>query len=230
MGVLLMLMTIGGLIVAAILLVFAWLNESAWLKKFVLGGVAVWFAFYIAMLLGFSLSSKDKTLAIGEPKEFCGFYLDCHMHTAVDDVRRTKTLGDRKADGEFYIVTVKVLSNARRATLGLLAVDAHVIDAARKTYTRDIDAESQLPDQPSFEQKILPLGSFEKEIVFDLPIGIQNPRLDMCEGYAIDHAIEAVLVDDEDSILHKRNYFALSDPPASAGGLTEPTRNLAINR
>ena len=45
MGVLLMLMTIGGVIVAAILFTVAWLNESAWLKKFVLGGVAIWFLF-----------------------------------------------------------------------------------------------------------------------------------------------------------------------------------------
>src|SRR5437773_3681591 len=112
MGVLLMLMTIGGLVAAAILFGIAWLNESAWLKKFVIGGVAVWFAFYIAMLLGFSLFSTEKTLAINEPKEFCGFYFDCHMHTAVTNVTRTKTIGNKTANGEFYIVTVKVFSNA----------------------------------------------------------------------------------------------------------------------
>lgn len=221
MGVLLMLMTIGGLIVAGILLIFAWLNESAWLRKFVLGGIAVWFAFYIAMLLGFSLFSAEKTLPIGEAKEYCGFYLDCHMHTAVSDVRRTKTLGDLTAKGEFYIVTVKVFSDARRATLGLLTVDAHVIDADRKTYTRDIDAESQLPDQPEFERRISPAESFEKEIVFDLPVNIQGPRLDMREGYGIDHVIEGILVGDEDSVLHKRNYFALTPGPSE---------NVAINK
>src|SRR5262249_16000217 len=107
MGVLLMLMTIGGLIVAAVLLGIAWLNQSAWLKKFVVGGVTVWFAFYIAMLLGFSLFSTETTLTLNEPKEFCGFYLDCHMHTAVTSVRKTDRLGDRIANGEFYIVTVK---------------------------------------------------------------------------------------------------------------------------
>lgn len=230
MGVLLMLMTIGGLVIAAILLVIAWLNESTWLKKFVLGGVAVWFAFYIAMLLGFSLFSREKTLTTGQAKEYCGFYLDCHMHTAVMGVRRTKTFGDLTAKGEFYIVTVRVFSNAKRATLGLLAVDAHVVDAAGKTYRRDIDAESRLPKQPDFDTKISPLGSFEKEIAFDLPPDVQDPRLDMREGYGIDHLIEAVLVDDEDSIFHKRNYFASSEPPASAGGLTEPMTDLGISK
>src|SRR5436305_10658559 len=147
MGVILMLMTIGGLIVALILLVAAWLNESAWLKKFVLGGVAVWFAFYIVMLVGFSLSSTETTLAIGQSKKYCGFYLDCHIHSAVDDVHRTKTIGDLTADGQFYIVAVKVFSDARRATLGLLAVDAHVVDAGGQEYYRDINAESELGDQ-----------------------------------------------------------------------------------
>ena len=230
MGVLLMLLTIGGLIVAVFLLIAAWLNESRWLTKFVVGGVAVWFAFYFAMLLGFSLFSNEKTLAIGEAKEYCGFYLDCHMHTAVAAVRRAKALGDLIANGEFYIVTVKVFSDARRATLGLLTVDAHVIDGDGNKYTRDIGAESQLPSQPDFERKVGPLGSFEKEIVFDLPADVKDPRLDMHEGYGIDRVIEAVLVDDEDSILHKRNYFDLSEPPALAGGLREPVNNLAINR
>ena len=218
MGVFLMLMTIGGLIVAATLFGIAWLNESAWLKKFVLGGVAVWFAFYIAMLLGFSLFSTEKTLQIGEAKEFCGFYLDCHMHTAVTGISKTKTIGNKTADGEFYIVRVKVFSNAKAATLGLLTVDAHVVDASGATYARDTEAESQLPPQPDFEKKISPVESFEKEIVFDLPANVQNPLLDIREGYGIDHAIEAVLVDDEDSLLHKRNYFSLEAAKQSAMG------------
>jgi len=230
MGVLLMLMTIGGLLVAGFLLVAAWLNESAWLKKFVIGGIVVWFAFYITMLLGFSLFSSEHTLAIGESKKYCGFYLDCHLHTAVTNVSRTKVLGDLTANGEFYIVTVKVFSDARRATLGLLTVDAHVIDESGTTYTRDIDAESQLDPQPAFEQKVGPMSSFEKQIVFDLPVYIQNPRLDIRDGYGIDHVIEAVLVDDEDSIFHKRNYLALSEPPAAARGLTRPTTNLAESK
>jgi hypothetical protein len=230
MGVLLMLMTIGGLVAAAILLGIAWLHESPWLRKFVLGGVTIWFVFYIAMLFGFSLFSTEKTLALGEAKEYCGFYLDCHMHTAVTGVQLKKTIGSATAKGEFYIVKVKVFSNARRATLGLLTVDAHVVDANGRTYSRDIDSESQIAPQPDFEKKISPVESFEKEIVFDLPTDVQNPRLDIREGYGIDHVIEALLIDDEDSIFHKQNYFALSKPPALADGLTEPQRSLVIDK
>ena len=217
MGVLLMLMTIGGLVVAAVLFAISIFTKKTWLRNFVFGGVAVWFVFYFAMLFGFSVTSEEKNLAMNQPKEFCGFYLDCHMHTSVTDVRTAKTIGNKTANGEFYIVKVKVFSDAKAATIGLLTVDAHVVDTSNQIYTRDMDAESQLAAQPDFEKKISPVESFEKEIVFDLPGSVKNPRLDIREGYGIDHAIEAVLVGDEDSILHKRNYFVLSEQQETAG-------------
>lgn len=210
MGVVMMLMTICGLISAAVLLVFAFATGKNWLRTFVLGGVTIWLTGYVILLFIGSFFSVERTLGLGESKEYCGFYLDCHMHTAVTEVRTVNTLGDLTANGQFYIVKVKVFSNARAATLGLLTVDAHVVDDGGHAYTRDMRAEAQLPPQPEFEKKISPAESFEKEIVFDLPAEVKNPRLDISEGYGIDHAIEAVLIDDEDSIMHKRNYFQLA--------------------
>jgi hypothetical protein len=216
MGVLLMAMTIGGLIVAVLVLAVSIATRKTWLRNFVFGGVAVWFAFYFAMLIGFSLRSEEKELSLNDPKEFCGFYLDCHMHTAVTDVQRTKTIGNRSANGEFYIVKVRVFSNAKQATLGLLGVDAHVVDASGRTYSRDSQAETLLPPQEDFERRISPVENFEKEIVFDLPEDVSAPRLDIREGYGIDHVIEALLVDDEDSVLHKRAYFKLESSGKTA--------------
>ena len=88
MGVLLMLLTIGGVGLAIILLIAAWWTGKTWLTKFVFGAVGIWFLFYGAMLLGFSLMSKEANLSLNEPKAFCGFYLDCHVHTAVANLRR----------------------------------------------------------------------------------------------------------------------------------------------
>lgn len=217
MGVLLMLTTIGGLLAAGVLFIIALYTGKAWLAKFVVGGVVVWFVFYGAMLLGFSLFSKEKVLAVNEPKEYCGFYLDCHMHTAVTGVRRTRTIGNRTANGEFYIVRVNVFSNAVKATLGLTTVDTHVVDSEDRRYTRDTEAESQLAPQPPFEKQIGPEESFEKEIVFDLPVDVKEPRLDIAEGFGIDKVSEYVLVGDEDSIFHKRTYFKLSEQKETAG-------------
>lgn len=217
MGVLLMLMTIGGVMAAIVPLFISYLTKKAWLRTFVIGGLAVWFVFYAVMLIGFSAMSAEKNLSLNEPKEFCGFYLDCHMHTAVTGVRTTKRIGERTANGEFYIVRVKVFSNAKQATLGLHMVDAKVLDEQKRAYDRDLAAEASLGEQPPFNQKISPVESFEKEIVFDLPADVRNPRLDLRDGYGIDHVIEAVLIDDEDSIFHKRNYFNISEQTKIAG-------------
>lgn len=206
-----MLMTIGGLFVAGVLFVAALYTGKAWLAKFVAGGVVVWFVFYGVMLLGASFFSKEKLLGLNEPKAFCGFYIDCHMHTAVAGVKKTKTIGDRTAKGEFYIVKVRVFSDAVKATLGLTELGANVLDDQGRHYHRDRDAEAHLPPQPAFEKLIGPEENFEKEIVFDLPLDVQNPRLDLREGFGIDHVIETVLVGDEDSIFHRRSYFELQE-------------------
>ena len=215
MGVLLMAMTIGGVIIAAISFLIAIATRTEWLRTFVLGGVAVWLLFYITMLVGFSLKSEERELGLNEPKAFCGFYLDCHMHTAVTNVRTAKRIGNKTAAGEFYIVTVKVFSNAKRATLGLDAVDAHVVDADGQTYARDTRAETQSA-HTDFERVISPVESFEKDIVFDLPRDVDEPRLDIRQGHPIERVIETVLVGDEDSILHKRAYFRLDAPAQTA--------------
>jgi hypothetical protein len=209
MGVLLMILTIGGLIVAAVVLIVAGVTKKTWLGSFIFGGVAIWFAFYFAMLFGTSYTSTERTLAFNEPKKFCGFYLDCHMHVSVNDVRRTKEIGNKSAAGEFYLVKVEVFSDAARATLGLNTVDAHVIDSAGQAYNRDMLAEAELAPQPEFEKRVGPEQSFVKEIVFDIPTDAENPRLDIRETSGFDQVVEAILVGDEDSILHKRSYFKL---------------------
>src|SRR3954452_16246665 len=156
MGVLLMLMSIGGVIAAVIMAIVALITKKRWLLRFTLAAVAVWFSFYAVMLMGFSAASTEKELGLNEPKAYCGFYLDCHMHTAVTAVRTTKRLGEREANGDFYVVRVKVFSDAGRARLGLLTVDAHVVDGRGNVYVRDDMAETELQPQPSFDLKVGP--------------------------------------------------------------------------
>ena len=212
MGVLLMLMTIGGLLAATALLAISLYTNKRWLRNFVLGCVAIWFAFYAAMLLGYSFSSEERDLSLNEPKEYCGFYFDCHMHTAVTIVRRTKTIGNKTANGEFYVVTVRVFSNARKATLGFGGLKLNVIDANGRRYPHSPEVE---PPESWFDRPVPAGGSFEREVVFDLPVVVQNPRLDMYDDGGL---IEKVLIDDEDSIFHKRNYFKLGIEQQIASG------------
>ena len=209
-----MLMTIGGLVVAGILLAIALIGKKTWLRNFVLGGVAVWFVFYAVMLIGFSLASTEKTLALNEAKEYCGFYLDCHMHTAVTGVRTAKQIGDKTAKGSFYIAKIKVFSDARNPNIAfrLLEPKAEVTDGKGRIYARNTDAESLLPTaNVQLGQDIKGSQTIEKEIVFDVAEPADGLKLLVTEGYGIDKYIEAVLIDDEDSILHKRQFFKLTE-------------------
>jgi hypothetical protein len=220
MGVLLMLMTIGGLIVAGILLAFSLFTKKVWLTKFSLGGVAVWFVLYAVMLFGFSIFSTEKSLAKNEAKEYCGFYLDCHMHTVVTGVRMAKQIGDQTAQGTFYIVGVRVFSDARNPNIAfrLLEPKAEVTDASGRVYTRSTDAESLLPTAPmQLNQDVKGSQTIEKEIVFDVAEPAEDLKLLITEGYGIDKYIEAVLVDNEDSICHKRTYFKIAEQKQMTG-------------
>lgn len=210
MGVLLMLLTIGGLFLAVLLMIVAGVTRQVWLAKFVFGAVGVWFAVYAVLLAAVSFFSVEKTLNLNEPKAFCGFYLDCHIRAAVTDVRKTKTFGNKTADGEFYVVRVKIFSDARRAELGLQAPQFEVIDADGRRFKRLADLETP---EPSWDTKVSAGGLFEKEAVFDLPENVSNPRLNIAEGIGVDKIFEMFLIGDEDSLWHKRSLFRLEPKP-----------------
>lgn len=220
MGVLLMLITIGGLIGASVLLVIAFLGHKAWLARFTLCAVAVWFVFYVVMLVGFSLASSEKVLALNEPKEYCGFYLDCHMHTAVTGVRTAKQIGDRVAQGEFQIVKVKVFSDAKNPSIAfrLLEPKARIVFPGGEKLERDLDAEKLLPRAGiSLGSDIRGRESIEKEIVFDVPASTPDAKLLITEGYGIDKVIERFLIGDEDSLFHAQTFFKLQEQTNTAG-------------
>jgi hypothetical protein len=164
MGVLLMLLTIGGLFLAILLMIVAGVTRQVWLAKFVFGAVGVWFGVYAILLVTVSLFSEERTLNLNEPKAFCGFYLDCHMHAVVTGVRKTKTFGNKTADGEFYVVKVKVFSDAKRTELNLWKPQFAVVDAGNQRFERIAELEKP---EPSWETKIPAGGSFEKEVVRD---------------------------------------------------------------
>ena len=222
MGVLLMLMTIGGLIVAVILLGISLFTRKSWLMKFTVGGIAVWFVFYAVLLIGSSLTSKKTMIAVGntDGKEFCGFYLDCHLHATVTGLRTAKQIGDRSANGEFYIVKVKVSSDARNPSIGfrLLEPKARVVLANGDKIVRDDEAEKLLPTATAdLGANIKGSETIEKEIVFDIPPASSDLKLLITEGYGIDKVIERVLVGDEDSIFHAQTFFKLQEQNVALG-------------
>lgn len=205
MGMLLMLLTIAGLLLAACLYLIGVVFRLPWLRKFVGGGVAIWLALYLVALVAVSASSSDALLKIYEPKAFCGFYFDCHLHAMVTDVTET---GQPSGNGRVYIVTVKVFSDARRAALRLSNVKATV-------YMDDWTKIGQLDPGtgPSpWDREIGPGESYETRLMFSLPESGKGAKLLLTEGAEIERIFEMFLIGDEDSIFHGKQYFDISRP------------------
>lgn len=222
MGMLMLIITASGIASAIVLLIVAVLTDKTWLARFTLGAAAIWVLFYAVALAGTSLVSTERTLQVGDVggKAFCGFYIDCHMHAAVAGVRTAETIGDRTADGQFYIVNLTVYSDARNPDIPfrLLEPRAQVIDDEGHRYYRLEAAERLLPSgSVSLGQEIHGRETIAKEIVFDIPADARHPRLDLAEGYGIDRVLESLLIGDEDSFLHARTYFELPEQSPLAG-------------
>jgi hypothetical protein len=211
LSLLLLLLLIGGLIggevLARLLPGMGWPNG----KRFVRIGMLVGALVYFALLLGTSLSSHEDVLAHTVPKRFCGFYLDCHLAVDVEDVERRPVLGTTKATGLFYVVTIRVSSDAKRETLRMGEPEVVVLDDAGKKYSRSIANEGLLTDGTGvpFAQPVQAGSSFLKRVVFDLPAGVSNPRLLVKDVRGVDVVLESLLIGDEDSLLHRPTTFKL---------------------
>ncbi len=172
------------------------------------------------MLFGYSFASSDRILAMNEPKAFCGFYFDCHVHAKVTKVQTGDKIRQRHADGMFYVVTVEVYTDARKPNIWfrLLEPKAVIIDGRGNRYLRNEDAEFDLRTGPvDLGAEVRGEITIEKDLAFDIPPSATDLKLLITEGYGIDKYIEAVLIDDEDSIMHKQNYFELREQNKTAG-------------
>ncbi|HYE95771.1 MAG TPA: hypothetical protein VD962_06145 [Rubricoccaceae bacterium] len=213
MNALLFLLTVGVLLLAVAALLFGRRIGRPRLAQAAALAATAWVALYALALVSVSLSSRERVLRVGERQAFCGFYLDCHMGLAVERVETAVALGDQQATGRFYVVTLRVSSDARRATLRLGGPALVVRDAEGRTYRRDRAAEHALaaegrPTTP-LTREVAAGGSFLTTVVFDLPPGADEPRLVVTDARGVDRVIESVLIGDEDSFLHARTVHAL---------------------
>ncbi|MBK8147342.1 MAG: hypothetical protein IPK58_03790 [Acidobacteria bacterium] len=140
MGVILLLMTILGAACATVALAFAIFTKRTGFRNFCRRRRnRLVRAFYAIALVGLSFLSEPSTIAMNQPKVFCGFYIDCHLHASVTDVRKSKSIGNLTARGEFNVVTVRVFSDARDPSISmrLLEPSARVLDGRGLIHQRD---------------------------------------------------------------------------------------------
>jgi len=198
MGVLLMLLSVAGVIAAAILLAVSIGLRLKWLRNFVLGAVAIWFSIYFVSLIGLSAASNDELLRKDEAKAFCGFYLDCHLHAAVEDVT-FKAVGNEGT--EEVDVRLRLFNDARRATLKFSEIRAALF----------FDDGTTIESGPGDgRERLVPPGdSSFLDLRFEGPRKPGKVRLLVNEGNVVDRVLETFLIGDEDSLFHGRKYFDL---------------------
>jgi hypothetical protein len=199
------------LLTLATLVLFLWRRQ--WLRRS-LTAILVLVIAYGVLLVAFSVFSHERTLALGQEKYFCE--LDCHIAYSVQNVQRTKSIGNAGADGEFYVVTVRARFD--ETTIAPWRGDAPLTPNPHDVVLVDDQGQALRPSAPgqqawdvahgasaSLLQSLRPGESYEVTMIFDVPSGASSPRLLVSsEGFPM-----PVLIGDESSLLHKKTYFAL---------------------
>jgi hypothetical protein len=199
-------------------LVHAVLTRHLWRAVTLAGAGAVTLGLYATLLLATSARSRELVLPPGEPKWFCGFYLDCHIGIAAERLVVTPSLGGARAAGAYWVITLRVRSSARRAVMRPHGLRIELVDAEGRRYLRSAAAEAALsgPGAGPLERPLTPGASYTVDVVFDVPAEVRaTPRLLVTEGPALQRLVERVLVGDEDSFGHKPTLLMVPAPTVS---------------
>jgi hypothetical protein len=188
-------------------------------------GIAAIVAGYFLLLLAFSLSSSETILPAGGWKYFCE--IDCHIAYSLTGVETAAALGPElqqvSAHGEFVVVRVKswfdehsisphrgngpLTPNARRVVL---------VDTTGESYAPAGNAEATLAGlgakSTPLTQALRPGKSYTTDFVFDVPPHSHGLRLLVTE----DIPETRFILGHENSLLHKKIYFAVDGAPLLA--------------
>jgi hypothetical protein len=187
-------------------------------------GAGIVLASYCAVLLGFSLFSRDVDLSAGMKKFFCE--IDCHLAYQVDGVSTEKAVGGESdqivSTGEFMVVELRTwfdpstISPKRgNSLLTPNGREAIVTDneghGFRPSPQGDKVLEAERRHSTPLTTPLRPGESYTSYLVFEVPARAQGLRL----WLRSDDEVGAVLWGNERSPLHGKVRFRL-DPGVPA--------------
>jgi len=173
---------------------------------------------YVATLALFAAGSRERVLGTGQEKYFCE--LDCHLAYSVVGVRRARSLaypaGEERAGGLYHVVTLRTrfdpeTISARRPRGMPLVPNPRVVavsDRGRRFLPSPEGQEALRragEDSVPLERPLRPGESYLTQIVFDLPVDAQAPRLVLTEAFWPTR----LLIGHENSPGHRKTSFAL---------------------
>ena len=190
----------GGTFLAGAAATIAWFIRKPKVARIIGMAVAAGAVIYFVLLFGFSLTSHDSALSRGQEKYFCE--IDCHLAYSVVEVKT-----ESAATTTRYFVTLRTrfdettISSRRPkdATLTPNPRAVQIIDASGHEYSPVATHGTPL-DTP-----LKPADSYTTQLEFDLPKDASAARLLVTTK----GAEQNLLIGDENSLLHKKTYFAL---------------------
>jgi hypothetical protein len=194
---------------------------------------------YVAATLIFSITSQEKTLALGAEKHFCE--IDCHLAYSIVNISQSKTAGNfsnqSTARGVYTIVKIKTRFDettigALRGN-GLLYPNSRVVtlvDDRGNKYDPEFEGQRTLEAAPSggkpLTTPLRPGESYTTDVVFDLPPAVKSATLLVHEGEWVTYLI----IGHENSLLHKKTKFQISIPPTPLAFVDYKSDRLATQR
>jgi hypothetical protein len=183
---------------AAVIFWFARKPRLARVAAFAIcGGMVV----YLALLLGFSAGSHETLLGRGQEKYFCE--IDCHLAYSVLDVKRQE-----QGPVDDYMVTLRTRfdetttspNRPKDAPLAPSPREVRLVDDAGHQY----DVASSLGT--SLMTPLTPASSYTTQLEFKVPKDARGLRLliETVPGWP-----DRLVIGDENSLGHKKTYFAL---------------------
>lgn len=218
-GLPMMLFTVIGVIAAIPVVVYALRKRRRDLLEKTGMAAGLWLGIYLILFSLASLTSRERTVPLGERLTFCGFYLDCHLGVRVDSVLRAPvvhtSLQIHRARGEYYVTWLRFDSDAVAVPLTLDAPQLVAVGAGGARIECDTDVSGQVMRDAGLStelsRRIQPRGgSYTVACVFDVPADQVPPRLLVRKGGWVERLSERFLIGDTDSAFHAPVYLTLT--------------------
>ena len=190
-----------GLFLAIAAVLIFWLARKRRFARYALATLGIGAATYFALLFAFSAGSRASTLARGEEKYFCE--IDCHLAYSVVDV-------SSKPDGNLndYVVTLRTRFD-ETTTSPQRPKDAPLMPSPREAILLDSAGRTYSPVAMSGTALMTPLKpseSYKTQLEFRIPKHATGLRLLL---NTIPQWPDRLVIGDENSLGHKKTYFAL---------------------
>jgi hypothetical protein len=188
----------GGLFLALASAVIFWFARKPKFARVAAFAIPAGAVVYFALLFGFSAASHESVLAPGQEKYFCE--IDCHLAYSVLDAKP-------QPDGRF-VITLRTRFD-ETTTSPTRPKDAPLTPSPREVRLIDSTGHIYAPVSTTGTPLLTPLkpaDSYTTQLEFTVPKDATNLRL------LINTAPQwpdKLVIGDENSLLHKKTYFAL---------------------